>query len=45
MTLAECIDAYVAFKRSLGMRFRSEAELLSTFFTHDRSSRPRRRDA
>lgn len=31
MTLAECIDAYVAFKRSLGMRFRSEAELLNTF--------------
>ncbi|SRR5712692_601544 len=31
MTLAECIDAYVALKRSLGMRFRSEAELLSTF--------------
>jgi len=31
MTLAECIDAYVAFKRSLGMRFRAEAELLQAF--------------
>jgi len=31
MTLAECIDAYVAVKRSLGMRFRSEAELLRAF--------------
>lgn len=31
MTLAECIDAYVAFKRSLGMRFRAEAELLRAF--------------
>ncbi len=31
MTLAECIDAYVAFKQSLGMRFRAEAELLRAF--------------
>ncbi|MGH2406100.1 MAG: tyrosine-type recombinase/integrase [bacterium] len=31
MSLVECIDAYVALKRSLGMRFRSEAELLRAF--------------
>ena len=31
MTLAACIQAYVAFKRSLGMRFRSEAAELRAF--------------
>lgn len=31
MTLATAIDAYVSWKRSLGMRFRSEAELLRAF--------------
>ena len=31
MTLAACIQRYVAFKRSLGMRFRSQAETLRAF--------------
>jgi site-specific recombinase XerD len=31
MTLAACIQSYVAFKWSLGMRFRSEAETLRAF--------------
>jgi integrase/recombinase XerD len=31
MKLAECLQTYVAFKRSLGMRFRSDAEALRTF--------------
>jgi site-specific recombinase XerD len=31
MTLAACIQTYVAFKRSLGMRFRSEAAELRAF--------------
>jgi site-specific recombinase XerD len=31
MTLAACLDLYVRWKRSLGMRFRSEADLLRAF--------------